>query len=51
MKNYLSLNEIKSLISMINTDISNLSQFNPTLITNSCGENGEYIFPVNFVVA
>ena len=50
MKNYLSLNEIKSLISMINTDISSLSQFNPTLITNSCGENGEYNFPVNFVV-
>ena len=50
MKNYLSLNEIKSLVSMINTDISSLSQFNPTLITKSCGEFGEYNFPVNFVV-
>jgi hypothetical protein len=50
MKNYLLLNEIKSLISMINTDISSLSQFNPTLITKSCGVYGEYNFPVNFVV-
>ena len=50
MKYYLSLNEIKSHKSMINTDITGLSQLNIAPTTIACGEYGIYNFPINFVI-
>ena len=50
MKYYISLNEIKSHKSMINTDITGLSQLNIAPTTQTCGENGIYNFPINFVI-
>ena len=50
ISSYESLEEIKSVSYMINIDTTSLAQFNITPTTKSCGEYGEYTFPVNFVV-